>query len=75
MNEYLYDFVATRNTSASATLGKFTLGILRCRTDQLSRLFLPADVRLWKLLPSGMYSGGSLSSFKSVPNNLCLMRA
>ena len=42
MNGYLNDFVATRNTRASASQGEFALVLPRCRTDQFSRSFLPA---------------------------------
>ena len=49
MNEYLNNFVAARNTRASAALGELALLIPRCRTDQFSRSFLAAAVRLWNL--------------------------
>ena len=39
---------------------------------QLRRSFLPAAVRLWNLLPLGVFSGGTLSSFTAL--NLCLLR-
>ena len=42
MNEYLNNFVAARNTRASAALGELALVIPRCRIDQFSRPFLPA---------------------------------
>ena len=74
MNEYLHHFVATRNIRALAALSELALMIPRCRTNQFSRLFLPAAVRLWNLLPSGDFNDGSLSSFKSTMN-LCLLRA
>ena len=48
--------------------------IMRCRTDQFNRSFLPGAVRLWKLLPSGVFSGGTLNSFK-IAMDLCLLRA
>ena len=47
MNEYLDHFVSARNTRASAALGELALVFTRCRTDQFSRSFLPAAVRLW----------------------------
>ena len=72
MIQYLHPFLAARNTRASTPLGKVTLVIPHCRTDQFIWSFLPAAVRLWNLLPSGMLSGGTLSSFKSVMN-LCLL--
>ena len=46
MNGYLNHFVAARNARASAALGEFALVIPRYRTDQFSRSFLPATVRL-----------------------------
>ena len=46
MNEYLYHFLASRNTRASISLGEFALVISRCRTDQFSRSFLPAAMRM-----------------------------
>ena len=39
-------FIAARNTRASVALGELPLFIPRCRTDQFSRLFLPAAMRL-----------------------------
>ena len=73
MHGYLKHFVAARNNRASATLHELPLVIPRCRTDQLSRLFLPAAVSLWNLLPLCVFCGGTLSSFKSAMN-LCLLR-
>ena len=73
MNEYLNHFVAARNTRASAALGDLTFVIPRCRTDQFSWSFLPVVVRLRNSLPSGVFSSGTLSSFKSAMN-LCLPR-
>ena len=43
MNEYLNHFLAVLNTRASSPLGELVLVIPRCRTDQFSRSFLPAD--------------------------------
>ena len=60
MSEYLHHFVVTRNTRSSAALGELALVILRCGTDQVGRSFLPADVRLWNLLHSGVFGGGTL---------------
>ena len=74
INQYLKHFVAARNTRASAALGELALVISRCRTDQLSRSFLPDYVCLWNLLPSGVFSGGPLSSSKGAVN-LCPLRA
>ena len=73
MDEYLNNFVAARNTRASAALGELTLVIPRYRTDQFSRSFLPVAESPWNLLPPGGFSGGTLSSFKSTMN-LCLLR-
>ena len=39
--------------------------IPRCRTDKFSRSFLPAALRLWNLLPSGVFSSGTLISSKT----------
>ena len=50
MNENLKHCVAARNTRASVALGKLALVISRCRTDQFSRSFLSAAVRLWNVL-------------------------
>ena len=74
INEYLNHFVAARNVRASAALGELALMIPSCRTDEFSRSFLSAVVCLWNLLSSGVFSGGSLSSFKS-DMDLCLLRA
>ena len=52
MHECLHHFVVARNIIASATEVQLALVILRCRTDQFNRLFLPAAVCPWNLLPS-----------------------
>ena len=65
MNGYLNNVLAAHNTKASDALGELVLVVPRSRTDQLSRSFLPAAVRLWNLLPSNMFSDGTLSSFSS----------
>ena len=57
MNEHLNNFVAARNTRALDAIGELVLVIPRCRTDQFSRSLLPAVLRLWNLLPSGVFSG------------------
>ena len=62
MHKYLHYFVASRNTRTSAALGELASAISRCRIDQINRSFLPAAVRLCNLLPSGVFSGGTLSS-------------
>ena len=46
MKGYLNNFVAVRNTRASAVLGGFAIVIPRWRTDNFNRSFLPAVVRL-----------------------------
>ena len=74
MHEYLHHFVAARNTRASAALRELALTILRYASDLVSRSFLAVAVRLWNLMPSGVFGGGTLSSFKSAMN-LCLQRA
>ena len=63
MNKHPKHFVAARNTKASAALDELTLGIPRCRTDQFSRSFMPAAERLWHVLPSGVFSGGTFELF------------
>ena len=68
MNEYLNQCLAAPNTRASAALGELALIIPRCGTDQFSPSFLPAAVRLWNLLSSGVINGGILNSFKSAMN-------
>ena len=73
MNEYLNHFVAARIIRSSAALCELALVIPSCRTDHFSRLLLPAAGRLWSLLSSGMFSGGTLRSFKS-DMNLCLVK-
>ena len=73
MNEYLKNFVAARTTRASAALGVLALVIRRCRIYQFSRSFPPAVVRLRNVLPSCVFSGVTLSSFKSAVNS-CLLR-
>ena len=74
MNEYLNHFVATLNTRPSASLCELALVIWLCRTVQFSRSFLPLNVRVWNLLPSDVFMGSTLCSFKSAMN-LCLLRA
>ena len=59
MYEHLNYFATTRNTRASTALGELASVIPRCRIDQFTRLFLPAAVHLWNLLPSGVFSGGT----------------
>ena len=66
MNEYLHYFFATRNIRALAALGQLTLVIPHCRTDQISRSFLSAAGCLGSLLPSGMFSGSTLSFLRSL---------
>ena len=61
----LNNFVATRNTRASAALGHLALVIPRSRTDQFSRSFLSAAVHLWNLLPLSVFNSGTLTSFIS----------
>ena len=65
LHEYLHHFVAACNTRASAALCELGLVIPRCRTNQFSRSFLPVALRLWNLLSSDVYSGGTFNSFKS----------
>ena len=65
LNGYLNHFVAARNTKTSTALGVLALVIPRYRTDKFSRSFLPAALRLWNLLQSGMLRAGILSLFKS----------
>ena len=60
--EYMNHFVAARNTRASAALGELALVIPCSKTDTFNRSFLPAAVRLWNLLPSGVFSDDTLSS-------------
>ena len=68
MHEYLNRHVAVHNNRASAALGELALVIPRCRTDEFSLTFLPANVHLWNLLPPVVFSCGTLSSFKSDMN-------
>ena len=63
MNEYLKHLDATRNTRASAAVGELALVIPFCRTDQFSPSFLSGGVRLCNVLPSGVFSGGTLGFF------------
>ena len=74
INEHLKHFVAARDTKTSVALGELTLVIPRCRTDYFCRSFLSAAAGQWNELPSGVFSGGYLSSFKSAVNS-CLLRA
>ena len=71
LHEYLHNFVASRNTITSAALCELALVIPCSRTDSFSLFFLLAAVRLRKQLSSGVFSGGTLSSFKNAMN-LCL---
>ena len=70
MDEYLNHFLAARNTRASVGLGELDLVNPRYRTDQVSRTFLSVAVRLWNLLSSDAFNGGTLRSFKSAMNLL-----
>ena len=63
LHGYMYNFLAACNITASAALCELVLVIPRYRTDQFSRSFLPVDVRLYNLLPSVVFSGGTLSIF------------
>ena len=74
MNRYLKHYVTARNTRASAALGEMVLVIPHCRTDYFSWSFLPAAERSWNVLPPGVFSGDTLSSFNSAVN-LCLLMA
>ena len=65
MHEYLQTF--------SAALCELALVILSSRTDQFGRLLLRIAVRLWNLLPSGVFRGGTLS-FSNSAVNLFLQR-
>ena len=56
LTEYLNYFVSAHNTRASGALDELALVIPRCRTDQLSRSFLPAAGGLLNLLLSGVFS-------------------
>ena len=66
--ENLHDFVAARNTTASAALYELPLVIPCYRTEEYSQSILPVAVRLWNLLPSDVFGGGTLSSFKNAMN-------
>ena len=68
MKEYLKHFLSAHNSRASAALIELAWVFPRCKTDQFSRSFLPAAVRLRNLLQWGVFSGGTLSSFKSAVN-------
>ena len=61
-------------TRILAAIDELAVMIPRCRTDQFCRSFLPAVIRLWNLLPLGVFSIGTWSFFKSAMN-LCLLRA
>ena len=60
--------------NTSTTLGEMALVIPRCRADQFSLPFLPVALRLWNVLPSCVFCGGTLSSLKRAMK-LCLLRA
>ena len=74
LHEYLHPFVAACNSRGSGALCELALVIPRSRTNQFSRLFLLVAARMWNWLPSDVFSGGTLSSFKSAID-LCLQRA
>ena len=61
MHEYRHNFVAVRNTRASAALGKLALVILCCKTDQFSRSLLPIAVCMKLTEVGGVLSGGTSS--------------
>ena len=68
MNDYLNQFIAVRNTRASADLGKFASVFSRCIPDHFSLSFLPAAESPWNLLPWVVFSGNSFCSFKNCIN-------
>ena len=68
MNESQHYFVPLRNTRESAALCQLALVIPRRRTNEFNRLFYTVAVRLWNLLPPGMFSDDTLSFFKSAMN-------
>ena len=72
MNEYRKHLVAARNTRGSAALGELVFVIPHSRTDQFSCSILRAAVRQWNVLPSGVFSGGTLGSLKSAVNSYFL---
>ena len=67
-HKHWHHLVAAHNIKASAALSKLTLMVSPYRTDQFSRSFLPAAVSMWNLLLSSVFSGGTLSYFKSAMN-------
>ena len=74
LHEYLHYFVIALNARGSAALCELALVILRCRIGQFCWSFLPVAARMWNLLALDVFSGGTLSSFKSTVN-LWLQRA
>ena len=73
INVYLNYLVTARTTKTSAALSVYIFVIPRCRLVNLVRHFCAA-VGVWNLLPSGVFSGGTLTCFKSAMN-LCLLKA
>ena len=57
MHECIHHVLAARNIRVIAALGELALMSTCSRTDNFSQLFLPVAVRLWNLLPSGVFSG------------------
>ena len=53
-----------RHTQAAAAAHPFEFEVSKCRTYQIARCFLPAQVRMWDDLPYNVFDTGTLDGFK-----------
>ena len=61
-----------RHTRAEAAAHPLELEVLRCRTSQFVRSFLPAQVRLWNDLHYTVFDTGTLDGYKGAVNRWLL---
>ena len=60
-----------RHTRAAVAAHRYELDVLRSRTSQLSKCFLPVYVRGGNGLSDAVVESGPLSGFKGAVNNCC----
>ena len=66
INGYLNYFVAVLNSRPFSATRQLAFVIPCCRIDHFSWSFLPDAVRLWILLPSGVFSGCTLNFLRAL---------
>ena len=59
-------------TRGALVAHRFTYALLRCRTSQYHRTFIPLAVSLWNDLASPVFDGVGLAGFKSRDNAFLL---